>query len=94
LQLLNVLAGPRAKGGKSFLYPRTKARCLQPRENGSPLRRKHAGQNGGEKSEQPKEHGDSMLRERLHEHNQQTNDIALETLARILEAEARLNKPG
>ena len=32
------------------------------------------------------------LRERLHEHNRQTNDMASETLARILEAEARLKQ--
>ena len=28
------------------------------------------------------------LRERLHEHNRQTNDMASETLAKILDAEA------
>jgi len=32
------------------------------------------------------------LRERLHEHNRCTNDMASETLARILDAEARLKQ--
>jgi hypothetical protein len=32
------------------------------------------------------------LRDRLHEHNRQTNDMASETLARLLESEARLKK--
>ena len=32
------------------------------------------------------------LRDRLHEHNRQTNDMASETLARLLESEARLKR--
>jgi hypothetical protein len=32
------------------------------------------------------------LRDRLHEHNRRTNDMASETLARILEAEACLKQ--
>jgi hypothetical protein len=32
------------------------------------------------------------LRDRLHEHNRQTNDMASETLARLLDSEARFKK--